>query len=69
MNSSHLAELEDDIQKQLVRTEGRVREEVSPEEGAAFFFVAFSTPFFVRFFLLRCLRFLFTNGAFVDGDG
>ncbi|XP_024912061.1 ras and EF-hand domain-containing protein [Cynoglossus semilaevis] len=27
MNSSHLAELEDDIQKQLVRTEGRVREE------------------------------------------
>lgn len=50
MNSSHLAELEDDIQKQLVRTEGRVREEVSPEEGAAFFFVAFSTPFFVRFF-------------------
>lgn len=29
MNNSHLAELEDDIQQQLARTEERVRAEVS----------------------------------------
>lgn len=29
MNNSHLAELEDDIQQQLARTEERVRDEVS----------------------------------------
>lgn len=50
MNSSHLAELEDDIQKQLVRTEGRVREEVSPEEGAAFFFCGLFYTFLCEFF-------------------
>ena len=42
MNNSHLAELEEDIQHQLARTEERVRDEVSGEMSAEFMVNCFS---------------------------